>query len=199
MHTSGLVRSHAFSLATTTVLMMVAFGVAPAATREICSWECKPNGDLCFNEEQPNCSCPPGTTKAAGDATGHNMHEIDNGEQLDIFTCHGTPTALPPPRPTTLFREVDCDHIFPGETGLGLYLKGRFRATCTIERSYHDNDDATKEVTIRVMACARSDSAMEAPSLARMRARDYAFSLALQSLPRPEMDSGGDRDIGCGE
>lgn len=113
--------------------------------------------------------------------------------------CTGSPAAKSaPPTPTTLSREVDCNQRFPGETGLGLYLKGKFRATCTVERSYHDRDDAKKKITIRVTVCARSDSQIEVPPLARMRARDYAFSLALKSLPHPEMDSGGDKDIGCG-
>jgi hypothetical protein len=61
---------------------------------------------------------------------------------------------------------------------------------------YHDRDDGTKKQIIRATACARSDSEMEVPSLARIRARDYAFYLAQQSLPHPEID--WDKDIGCG-
>jgi hypothetical protein len=135
-------------------------------------------------------------------------HVVDNGGAGEIdMTCKAvscTVASAPieasrPASPTTLFREVDCDQRYPGETGLGLYLKGRYQTTCTVERSYHERDDVTKKQIIRVTACARSDSEMEVPSLARMRARDYAFSLALQALPHPEMDSGGDKDIGCGK
>ena len=104
-----------------------------------------------------------------------------------------------PPAPANLVRDVGCDEVFPGETGMGLYLKGRYRTACTVERSYHDRSDATNRITIRVTACARSESEMEVPSLARMRARDYAFSLALRALPGPEMDAGGDVDVGCGK
>ncbi len=175
---------------------------------------CCPAGSVGYKDG----GCAPA---GADDYCGHSLY-CAAGKGKCVFNSSGTPMGCrvaggggpgpggggpgpggggpgPGGSPTILIREVDCDQRYPGETGLGLYLKGRYRKTCTVERSYHDRDDATKKVIIRVTACARSDSEMEVPSLARMRARDYAFSLALQSLPYPEMDSGGDKDIGCGK